>query len=242
MASGIRWAACIIGCAALAGCASNDLMVKRQTETESRVELLTQTGKKHDQRLTELSSVAQEHNDRSKETAAQIKQLQATIGELRVALEDLKARLTLVAQQAATPKVEVVNQDSFSRKVKESGPPSDYLKAFGLYSANNFPAAIKAFEAFITSNPNSDYAPNALYWIGECYYSQSELAKAQETFQKMIDAYPKSAKLPDAMLKLGYTLAARSEKAKATALFEAIVKNHPGSPAAAKARERLTAN
>jgi TolA-binding protein len=44
------------------------------------------------------------------------------------------------------------------------------------------------------------------------------------------------------MLKLGYTLAAMKEKGKANAIFENLIKSYPSSPAAAKARERLTAH
>jgi tol-pal system protein YbgF len=237
MASGIPWAACAVTYLALAGCASSDLMVKRQSETEAKVEHLIQSGKKGEQRMNELAGQVQAQEDQAKAVASQVSQLQDTIKELRKSQEELKARIPL----QAAPKIEVINQDTV-RKGKDYGPPSDYVKAFGLYSANNFPAAIDAFEAFLKSDPQSGYVANAIYWIGECHYSLSDLVKARETFQKVADTYPKSAKAPDALLKLGYTLTAMKEKDKATAVFETLIKAYPGSPAAAKARERLTAN
>ncbi|GFE59731.1 tol-pal system protein YbgF [Geobacter sp. AOG2] len=237
MPSGIRWAACVVASLALAGCASNDLMVKRQTETEAKVEHLLQSGKKAEQRMNELSGQIQSQEDQAKVVSAQLKQLQDTIRELRSAQDELKARISL----QAAPKIEVINQEP-APKGKDYGPPSDYVKAFGLYSANSFPAAIEAFEAFLKSDPKSSYAANAIYWIGECHYSLSELAKARDAFQKVVDDYSRSAKAPDALLKLGYTLAAMNEKDKAAAVYERLIKIYPGSPAAAKARERLTAN
>jgi TolA-binding protein len=54
--------------------------------------------------------------------------------------------------------------------------------------------------------------------------------------------YPNSPKAPDALLKVGYSLAAMKEMDKANAIFESLIKSYPSSPAAAKARERLTAN
>lgn len=241
MPSGVRWSACLISFLVLTGCAANDLMVKRQAEAEARIEHLTQAGKKGEQRLNELSAQLQGQEDRARGTAELVKQLQTTIQELRVAQEELKARVTLLAQQAATPKIEVVNREP-APKGKDAGPPPDYLKAFGLYSANNFPAAIEAFEAFLKGNPQSEYAANAAYWIGECHYTLSDLPRAEAAFRKVVDGYPRSAKAPDALLKLGYTLSARGEKEKAAAIFEGLIKSHPGSQAAAKARERLTAN
>lgn len=239
MVSGSRLSTCVILCFALTGCAANDLMLKRQSESEAKVEHLIQSGKKAEARMNGLSDQLQTRDEQAKATAAQLKQLQETVRELRIAQDELKARLVL--QQAVPPKIEVVNQES-TPKSKDTGPPAEYVKAFGLYSANNFPNAITAFETFIKNNPQSDYAANALYWIGECHYSLSDLPKAKDIFFKVVGNYPNSPKAPDAMLKLGYTLAAMKEKDKANALFESLIKSYPSSPAATKARERLTAN
>ncbi|MEI7817160.1 MAG: tol-pal system protein YbgF, partial [Desulfuromonadales bacterium] len=104
------------------------------------------------------------------------------------------------------------------------------------------PSAIESFESFIKINPQSDYAPNALYWVGECHYSLSDLPRAKETFLKVADNYPKSSKAPDALLKLGFTLSALKEKERATGIFERIITEFPSSSAAIKARERLSAH
>jgi len=241
MPSGVRWIVCLISSLMLTGCAANDLVVKRQVEAEAKIEHLIEAGKKGEQRLNDLSSQLQLQEDQTRVSVAQLKQLQTTIQELRIAQEELKTRVILMAQQAPAPKIEVVNQEP-SPAGRDAGPPSEYVKAFGLYSANNFPAAIEAFETFLKSRPQSEYAANAVYWIGECYYSRSDLVKAQANFQRVLDSYPKSAKVPDALLKLGYTLSALKEKDKAAAIFERLIRSYPGSPASAKARERLTAN
>ena len=236
MPSGFRWAACVAASFALAGCASSELVVKRQTETEAKVEHLIQSGKRLEQHVNELSGQAQSQEDRNKAVSAQLKQLQDAIRELRTAQDGFKARISL----QAAPKIEVINPEP-ALKGKDYGPPSDYVKAFGLYSANSFPAAIEAFEAFLKNDPISSYAANAVYWIGECHYSMSELAKARDAFQKVVNDYATSAKVPDALLKLGYTLAAMNEKYMAAATYERLIKAYPGSPAAAMALERLTA-
>jgi tol-pal system protein YbgF len=241
MVSGSRLITCLAVCFALTGCAANDLMLKRQSESEAKVEHLIQSSKKTEARLNEFSGQLQTRDDQAKATAAQIAQLQETIRGLRSAQDEVKARLLLLSQQTATPKIEVVNQES-TPKGKDSGPPAEYVKAFGLYSANNFAGAIAAFELFIKNNPQSDYAANALYWIGECHYSLSDLPKAKDVFFKVAGNYPNSSKAPDALLKLGYTLAAMKEKDKARAIFESLIKSYPSSQAATKARERLTAN
>lgn len=223
----------------LSGCAANDLMVKRQAESEAKIEFLIQSSKKTDQRHNELAGLLQAQDERSQSITGEIKLLKEENRLLRVSCDELTTRIASLSKQSQTPKVEIVNQPSPAKTAKESGPPADYLTAFGLYSANNFQRAVEAFQTFLTNNPQSDYAANAVYWIGECHYSLSDLTKAKEAFLKVTESYPKSTKTPDALLKLGYTLAALKEKEKATAIFEKIITSYPSSPAATKARERL---
>ncbi|MEI6206776.1 MAG: tol-pal system protein YbgF [Desulfuromonadales bacterium] len=242
MPSGIRLVTCLLFCLALTGCAVSDMIVKRQTESEAKIEYLVQSGKKSEQRLNEMAGQQQSQFEQIKELAQQLKQYQQTIWELRISQEELRSHMTLQAQQVATQKIELVNPESASKTARDTSPPSDYVKAFGLYSANNFAAAIEAFESFLAVNPAHDYAANALYWIGECYYSLSNLPKARDTFFKVAGSYPGSPKAPDSLLKLGYTLTAMKEKEKALAVFDGLIRSYPGSPAASKARERLGAN
>lgn len=226
----------------LSGCAANDLMVKRQAESEAKIEFLIQSSKKVEQRHNELAVLLQVQDERLQSVTGEIKQLRDENRDLRASRAELDVRVARLATQSQTPKVEIVNQPSPAKTTREAGPPAEYLKSFGLYSANNFPAAIKSFESFLTNNPQSDYAANAVYWIGECHYTLSDLPKAKEAFLRVVEDYPKSSKTPDALLKLGYTLSAMNEKETAAAIFERIITSYPSSPAAIKARERLNAH
>lgn len=225
----------------LSGCAANDLMVKRQAEAEAKIEFLIQSAKKAEQSHNELAALLQVQGERLQSAAGEIKALKDEQLGLQVSDDELKATVASLVRQAQTPKVEIVNQPSPVKEGKESGPPAEYLKAFGLYSANNFLAAIESFESFLSTNPQSDYAANAVYWIGECHYTLSDLPKAKAAFSKVAELYPKSTKVPDALLKLGYTLSAMKEKEKAVEVFEKIITSYPSSHAAIKARERLNA-
>lgn len=242
MPSGCRFVSYLFLSVFLSGCAANDLMVKRQAESETKVEHLIQASKKSEQRQNELAATLQMQNNRLQSLSGEIRQLRDDNRELMSSRDELKARVMALAQQSQTPKVEIVNPSSPGKSAREPGPPAEYLKAFGLYSANNFLAAIESFESFLKNNPQSDYAANAVYWIGECHYTLSDLPKAKEAFLKVVDSYPKSSKAPDALLKLGYTLSASNEKEKATAVFEKTITLYPSSSAAIKARERLNAH
>jgi tol-pal system protein YbgF len=239
MSSGSRLLAYLFLSVFMSGCAANDLMVKRQAESEAKIEFLIQSAKKAEQRHNELAGLMQGQDERLQLVSGELKALQGENAGLKTARAELEAKVARLDHQSQTPKVEIVNPPPSTKATHESGPPAEYLKAFGLYSANNFQAAIESFESFYRGNPQSDYAANALYWIGECHYTLSDLPAAKEAFSKVVEAYPKSAKTPDALLKLGYTLAAMKEKEKAAGIFERIITSYPSSPAAVKARERL---
>lgn len=223
----------------LFGCAANDVMVKRQAESEAKIEFLIQSSKKLEQRHNEIAALLQAHDERLQSVTGDVKLLKNESREMRASQDELKSRFATSVQKPQSPKVEIVNQPSAVKPTRESGPPVEYLTAFGLYSANNFPAAIESFESFLKNNPQSDYAANALYWIGECHYTLSNLVKARDAFSAVVENFPKSAKVPDALLKLGYTLSALKEKEKAAGVFERIISTYPSNPAAVKARERL---
>ncbi len=219
------------------GCAANDLAVKRQTETEAKVEHLFQVAGGLEARLNELSGRLATLEERDTQRSTVFKELSDGVRELKEVNQALQAKVQATAV-VATPKVEVVNPDP-APKGKDAGPPSGYVKAFGLYSANNFTGAIQAFELFLKEQPTSDYVPNAHYWIGECYYSISDLPKALTAFQKVVDGWPRHLKASDALLKIGYSYAAQKQPDKAKTSFERLIRSYPASPAAIKARERL---
>jgi tol-pal system protein YbgF len=133
----------------------------------------------------------------------------------------------------------VVNRVATDRE-REAGPPEAYVKAFGLFSANSFSEAISAFEAFLLSNPSSEYAGNSHFWIGECHYAQKEYRKAITSFQRVVEHYPASAKVPDAMLRIASCHSSLKEAQRARQVMEQLVAKYPDTPAAIKARELLT--
>ncbi|MGB4598890.1 MAG: tol-pal system protein YbgF [Trichlorobacter sp.] len=222
----------------LGGCGANDLVVKRQTETETRVEHLFQVAGGTEARLNELSSRLVALEEQESQRAKLFRELTDGVRELKEVNQALQTKMQSVAV-TTTPKVEVVNPEVPGRSIKDSGPPAAYLKAFGLYSANSFAAAVVAFEQFLKTNPSGEYTPNAHYWIGECHYSSSDLPKALIAFQKVVDGWPRHPKAPDALLKIGYSYSALKQPEKARFAFERLIRSYPGSPAAIKARERL---
>ena len=87
--------------------------------------------------------------------------------------------------------------------------------------------------------PQSSYADNAQYWLGEANYVSRKYKDAVIEFNKVLSDYPTSPKVPDAMLKLGFTHYELKEWDKAKELLQRVVKDYPDSSAAKLAETRL---
>ena len=98
--------------------------------------------------------------------------------------------------------------------------------------------AIPAFKAFNKQYPNSSYAANAHYWLGQLLFNKGELAQAYKEFSVVVDKYTDSPKRSDAMLKLAVVEQKQGNKAKAQALYKKLIAEYPNSSAAKLAKAR----
>ncbi|HEX9024686.1 MAG TPA: tol-pal system protein YbgF [Geobacteraceae bacterium] len=213
--------------------------MKKQMETDARLEQLIQGNTAANARLTELTNEVMELRKQVKADAAAIDELKPALREVKSSLEAVQAKKDTDLPAGAVSRIEVVNKDPAPGD-KESGAQIAYVKAFGKYGSNDYPGAIEAFEAFIKNHPGSEYAGNAQYWIGECHYSQRDFPRALDAFNKVLAKYPKGNKVPDAMLKIGYSYINMNEQAKAKSALQALIDKYPNSQAAIRARDRLS--
>jgi len=97
---------------------------------------------------------------------------------------------------------------------------SDYLKG-------NFDLAIEGFSIYGQHFPESPLADNALYWIGECYFSQSQYENAIERFNSLILKFPGGDKIAAAYLKKGISLIELDKKEEALSVFKLLINKFP---------------
>lgn len=104
----------------------------------------------------------------------------------------------------------------------------------------NYDKAIPAFQGFIKQYPNSSYAPNAHYWLGQLLFNKGDRAGAKEQFQTLVSKYPKSPKRADALLKLGMLSQLEGKKADAKSFYEQVIKGYPNTSASQLAQQSLS--
>ncbi len=114
-----------------------------------------------------------------------------------------------------------------------------YHDAFNLLKAGEYDESIAAFTDFLVQFPNSQYADNAQYWLGETYYVKREFEPALVEYRKLIDTYPTSKKRSHAMLKIGYSYHELGQLDQARAVLEDLRNRYAGTTAARLAEERI---
>src|SRR5471032_1262472 len=125
----------------------------------------------------------------------------------------------------------------------EPGDPAKeklyYDAAFDLIKAKDFDKASQAFAAFLRKYPNSQYAGNAQYWLGEVNLAKGDLQGAGQAFDKVSQLYPKHAKVPDSLYKLADVERRLGHTDKVKGILQQVVSQYPGTSAAQLAQRDL---
>jgi tol-pal system protein YbgF len=99
--------------------------------------------------------------------------------------------------------------------------------------------AIPAFQQFIKQFPQSSYAANAHYWLGQLLFNKGDLNAAQKAFETVSSTYKTSPKRADALLKLGMIAQKSNNNVLAVDIFQQLIKEYPSSTPATLAKPRL---
>jgi tol-pal system protein YbgF len=118
-------------------------------------------------------------------------------------------------------------------------PQEIYNMAYADYLKGNFMLAIDGFKIYLDNFAQSPFADNALYWIGECYFSQKEYEEAISRYNELILNYPLGDKVPAAYLHKGISLMELDRKEEALSVFKLMVSKYPLEEETKIAQEKI---
>lgn len=123
--------------------------------------------------------------------------------------------------------------------VPAAGERDAYQRAFNLLKEGRYDQAAGDFRKFLNTYPQSSYASNAQYWLGEAFYVTRQFNEALTEFNKVVSVYPNSPKLGDALLKLGFIYYEQEQWDKAKTTLGEVIKRYPNTTVARLADNRL---
>lgn len=155
-----------------------------------------------------------------------------------------KAVNTTVGKPASAPQVvsqpTSATQKSTSSAVKKTGSVSMYKHGLKLLEQGRHAEGRERLEEFLTEFPHDRLVPNAVYWIGESFYSEKDYLVAIDLFREVLRRYPDSSKATAAMLKIGYSYERVGEMSEARRQLLKVVEKYPKSNEARLARKKLS--
>ncbi len=99
--------------------------------------------------------------------------------------------------------------------------------------------AYNEFQQYITYFPNTEYAANSQYYIGEIEYNRANYPGAVKAFDAVLERYPNNPKTSDAHLMKAYALLKSNQRNKAVQEFRVLVAKYPNSDNSRKALQQL---
>lgn len=114
-----------------------------------------------------------------------------------------------------------------------------YERAFNTLRDGRYARSQQEFHEFLHHYPDSQYADNARYWLGESYYVERHFDQAIQQFQKVLADFPHSGKRPGAQLKIGFIQHEQGKLDRARKTLGEVIQRYPNSTAANLAQQRL---
>ena len=216
--------------------AQRDLNALKEKVEEVRYQLDRQIGRSSregDQRVKDLEA----------RLAKSGEELKTQGGLLKAHEEELRALREAVQAKPGEKEAGSAGSTAEAAREKLTGEPEaakrDYEEAWKLLDRKDYRAAITRFKDFLKKYPNSGYADNAQYWIGECYYALREFDQAILELDAVRRKYPKGDKVPAALLKQGFAFAELGDKVDARLILQELIDRYPQSEEAARAKQKL---
>ncbi|MBN1306823.1 MAG: tol-pal system protein YbgF [Chitinispirillaceae bacterium] len=199
-----------------------EMVTNKLTETDNRLLLLSE----------EVSSVS----------IAKIEELENRLSLLIEAYKDLQAQLTALEAMPRSYAKKSAGKATFSpaSAIPLLGSTEYELYQSGLRTFNNrvYDKAIEIFTDVIKQYPNGEYADNARYWIGECYYALGDYASGIASFIHVFDR-KNSSKADDAQFKIGLSYLKMGQQAMAKAELNKLIDRYPASEYIERAKKYL---
>ena len=176
-----------------------------------------------------------------------IAQLQDLSGQSEQRLRDMRARLeekTGPAEPATPPAASGNDAAAAAGSPPTAGGPgpAQLLQAGRdqLVKGGNA-AARSAFSELVAQYPNSEYAPEAIFYSAQSFAAERNPGAADSTYVVLIARFPNSPRVPTALYKRAQHMQSTRRTAQARQLYQEIIRRFPRSDEAALAEERLQA-
>lgn len=151
-------------------------------------------------------------SSRLNEMGGELRTLTQAVGDLTQLMARLQVQLTdinnavkvMQAPPAAPPSMG--GQPAAPNDVPSMPATKMYDAALGDYRAGKYDLAVQEFADYLKYYGNTDFAPNAQFYIAMIHFVQASYEAAIKEFDMVLEKYPDNNKTPEALLYKGRAL------------------------------------
>jgi tol-pal system protein YbgF len=240
-------------------------MIQLQTQVQQLQEQMTAMQRSFDERMGVMKNLVEQDTDAANKVAAALNTLQITLqkqqadsgtrvdqvsGQIQAlndTMDELKVRLAKVTKQledmqAAQQSLAASQaQQQAAQKAQEQAPPPDvlYNNALRDYNGGKNDLALQEFSDYIKFYPNTDFAGNSYFYLGEMQFKQGNYQAAVQSYDQVLQNFPSGNKAAAAQLRKGFALIELGKQDDGVAELRHLIQRYPRSTEAVQARERL---
>jgi tol-pal system protein YbgF len=165
------------------------------------------------------------------------------IKDFRERLDSISFKVNFLENFLGIGKKDTGEGETRGKQHSNAAPTSEkettYAAAYDLLKDGKYDRARTEFQNFLKKYPDSEYADNAQFWIGECYFSEEKYDKAILEYDKVVKNYKQGNKTSQALFKQGLAFKLLGDKTSASLLFQQVIKDYPNTNQARTARAYL---
>src|SRR5579864_992148 len=240
-------------------------MIQLQTQVQQLQEQMTAMQRSFDERMGVMKNLVEQDTDAANKVAAALNTLQATLqkqqadastrvdsvsGQIQAlndTMDELKVRLAKVTKQLedmqSTQQSLAASQaqQQAAQAAAQAAPPPDvlYNNALRDYNGGKNDLALQEFSDYVKFYPNTDYAGNCYFYLGEIQFKQGNYQQAVQSYDQVLQNFPSGNKAAAAQLRKGFALIELGKQDDGVAELRHLIQRYPRSTEAVQARERL---
>ena len=168
-----------------------------------------------------------------------VQDLTQLMSRLQVQLTDINTAIKVIQVPPAAPPAQP-GQGSIQPAGANDAPPMPAMKmydaALGDYRSGKYDLAVQEFSDYLKYYGNTDYAPNAQFYIAMIHFVQGTYEAAVKEFDMVLEKYPDNNKTPEALLYKGRALVKMpGHKTEGANEFMEVIHRFPKSDQAVQA-------
>jgi tol-pal system protein YbgF len=198
--------------------------------------------------LTELQSHLSKINEQLAQVQSTLQGLDAKVSALAQPVVSPNPATIPGAGMASTPDPNMPPASPVANPAPEGSSPSFasppaaealYNSALQDYLTKKLDLSQQEFSQYIKYYPTTDYASNAVFYLGEIAFTQKRFAEALDHYSDVLANFPNSFKLAGALYKRGLTNLELGKKAAGISDLREVIRRHPDTDEEKASRAKL---